>query len=102
MQRRHRVFSQHGRYLGETSSPGFSIGSSLWELFHPFTVQKEYAAVGKPPPSVSDVMDTALTNISERAQKNVRDVVSAGKWIVAGVLILGVAYVVLQARRKRR
>lgn len=99
--RRYRVFNQHGRYLGETG-PGFDIGASVWELLHPFTVQKEYAAEGKPPPSVSDVMDTALTNISQRATENIQSAVNTGKWIVAGVLVLGVVYVVLQARRKRR
>ncbi len=106
MRRRYRVFNQHGRYLGETSDPGFSIGASLWELLHPGQVQAEYQAEGKPPPSVSDVMDTALTNISQRAQENVqsavRSVANAGKIILVGVLALGVLYVVLQARRKRR
>ena len=106
MRRRYRVFNQHGRYLGDASSPGFDIGASVWELFHPGQVQAEYQAEGKPPPSVSDVWDTALTNVSQRTQENVqsavRSVANAGKIILVGVLALGVLYVVLQARRKRR
>lgn len=100
---RHRVFDRRGQYLGEVgddTSPGW--GASLYELLHPFTVQSEYVAAGKPEPSVSDVMDSALTNISKSASETIASVQRTGKVIAAGVVVLAVAYVVLQVRRKRR
>lgn len=97
--RRPRVFDQRGRYLGDVQSPGW--GASLFELLHPFTVQDEFVAVGKPKPSVSDVMDSALTNISQSAQESIASIQRTGKLIMVGVLVLGAAYLVLRMRGRR-
>lgn len=98
---RHRVFNQQGRYLGETATPGW--GASLYELLHPFTVREEYRAVGKAPPPVSEVWDTALTNISQSASESIGSIQRTGKLIVAAVIVVSVAYVVMKfTGRKRR
>src|SRR6266700_5774184 len=95
-----RVFDERGRYLGGVAGTQ-SIGASLFELLHPFTVRAEYEAVGKPPPSVSDVFDEALTNVSQRAEENVRSVVNAGKLVLVSIVVLGVVYVVWKSRHRR-
>jgi hypothetical protein len=101
MRRRTRVFDQQGRYLGETDTPGW--GASFYELTHPFTVQDEYAAVGKARPSVSEVVDSALTNISQSAGETIGSIQRTGKLIVVAVIVIGVAYVATKfTGRKRR
>jgi len=100
--RRPRIFDQRGRYLGDVppslleDSP--SVGASLWEILHPFTVQDEFGAIGKEPPPVSEIIGSAAQNIETHAAAGVENFLSAGKWAV--IAVVGLGLLILYSRVK--
>lgn len=46
-------------------------GGAIWEWMHPEQVQREFEAVGMPPPSVEEIQEAASERVLERASEGV-------------------------------
>src|SRR5712691_7624461 len=69
-----RVQAREDRLSGMGDfSPSDSVGASLFELFHPSSVQDEYRAVGKPAPSVAEIVAGAADSAAMHAGQGIRD-----------------------------
>jgi len=79
--------------LGAAFDPSESFGAEVYELLHPGRVQEEYRAVGKEAPSVSDIMTGAASAAAANVEKGAADlasgILSAGKWIIVGLVVVG-------------
>jgi hypothetical protein len=85
-------------------SPSESVGAALWEFFNPAQVQEEYRAVGKPVPPVAEIMtgaaDAAVSQAGEGLRQAVGNVFSAGKWVIVGLVTVGVIIVFSRMRSR--
>ena len=85
-------------------SPSESVGAALWEFFNPVQVQEEYRAVGKPAPSVAEIMtgaaDAAAVQAGEGVRQAVGGVFTAGKWLIVGLVAVGVLVVISRMRSR--
>jgi hypothetical protein len=99
------TYDEWGNALPEASpsAPGAenTFGAALWAFFHPGQVQKEYVAVGKPPPTVDEIMSSAVTDMETHAGKGVADMIATGKWLMLGLGVLAAVYVVRELTRGR-
>ncbi len=89
--------SEPGVPVGEESN----FGAALWAFFHPLQVQQEYAAAGKPVPTVQDIMTGAQADMQTHVESGVKDMIATGKWVALGVSILAVVYVVREVTKGR-
>ena len=78
-----------------------SFGAAVFAFFHPAQVQAEYAAVGKPVPSVDAIQNSAAADMQTHLEQGVKDMITTGKWIALGVGVLAVVYVVREITKGR-
>lgn len=87
-----RTFDNRGRVLGDAVpyvAPD-SVGSALWEFFHPEQVQEEYRLLGKEPPSIDEIRAGAQQQITGGTAARVEDIVTS---ITKTVTVVAVIYV---------
>ena len=78
---------RRGRRIGYTADTR-SVGAAAWEFLHPFTVQEEYAAVGKPAPGALDIMGDAVSDAATAGSESVTNI---GAGALDVVRFLGIA-----------
>ena len=100
-----RVFDRRGNYLGDFD-PAETIGGDIWEFLHPGQVQDEYSAVGKEPPTITEIMSGDISQASDIAGQNIQqaaqNVVSAVTGLTQYVIIGGALYLLYRLTKGKR
>ena len=77
--------------------PFGNLGGDVWEWWHADTVQREYEAVGKVPPSIEEIETGALEDAQRHAVEELKKV-SVGIGL-SGVVLIGAALLLLAVRK---
>jgi hypothetical protein len=98
--------------LGAYAAPD-SFMAKVWEFFHPATVQAEYRAAGGEPPSAEEIRSGAVDAAADQGADVVRGaadaaaaaahgLATAGRWIIVGIVALGVIVVMIHIPTPKR
>jgi hypothetical protein len=69
--------------------PWGSLGGDIWEWWHADTVQREYEAVGKTPPTIEEIKAGASEDAARDLGEQVQKIATVGIGLSAVVLIGG-------------
>jgi hypothetical protein len=69
-----------------TFTPMGTLGGDIWEWWHADTVQREYEAVGKVPPTIEEIESGAYADAVARVEEQVKAVGFGAGFLAFGII----------------